>query len=55
MVNQCQGCQAGWEKYTSKPLHKGGKGVEMHKVKGGYKHEIVCCTARLYKTNKEDL
>jgi len=51
-MNQCQGCQAGWERFTYRPGSKTGIGIEMHRVEGGYKTEVVCCTASRYQDKK---
>ncbi len=48
-MNQCQGCQAGWERIEHRPWPKGSKVMFLHKVKGGYKHEQVMCTKEHYE------
>lgn len=47
-LNQCQGCQAGWElrRYTLKGISK--VGPLQHLVSGGYPGERVACTRDLY-------
>lgn len=45
-MNQCQGCQAGWEKFTHKPWPKGSKGIEMHRDNNG---GLVVCSEHRYK------
>lgn len=53
--NQCQGCQAGWEFVEHKPWPKGSKSIRMHKVKGGYPGELVCCEAYMYGISNKEL
>jgi hypothetical protein len=42
VVNQCQGCQAGW------PIRDGGYG-KVHEVQGGYPGELAGCTKDMYR------
>lgn len=51
MINQCQGCQAGWPAKKHKPWPEGSKQMTFHKVVGGYKGELVFCTKDKYKGN----
>ena len=48
-MNQCQGCQAGWELYKAFSPIKEGHYRMVHIVKGGYPGERVACTAHRYK------
>lgn len=48
-MNQCQGCQAGWEIEEFKPWPKGSKPIYFHRVEGGYKGEKIVCTKYQYK------
>ena len=47
-VNQCQGCQAGWELEPHNPWPKGSKKMAFHSVKGGYEGEKIFCTKDRY-------
>ncbi len=53
-MNQCQGCMAGWEKLTPKPMFKGDHSWPIHIVEGGYKGEVVGCTAYLYEDEDDE-
>jgi hypothetical protein len=46
-MNQCMGCQAGWPTHTNKY----GRHV-VHRVIGGYEHEIVSCTKERYEDTR---
>ncbi len=56
MINQCQGCQAGWpikEGTTVRIQLKSGSEIgytssPAHVVVGGYPNEVVGCTANRY-------
>lgn len=50
-MNQCQGCHAGWPVKEHHPWPKGSQPIKFHEVKGGYKGELVVCTA--YQHDKE--
>lgn len=41
-INQCMGCQAGWE------MTKSTHGFPLHRVADGYSHEVIGCTKDLY-------
>ena len=48
-INQCQGCQAGWE------VVKSVYGDLLHRVEGGYKNEVVGCTKDRYLTTNRGI
>lgn len=52
-MNQCQGCQAGWE-IVSKALFKGWQPMDFHIVKDGYEGEIASCTKHMYPVSIND-
>ncbi len=47
-VNQCQGCQAGWEAVDKEPFFSCDDAIVFHLVDGGYCGEMVLCTKDLY-------
>lgn len=49
-INQCIGCQAGWEVVWPKV---GVFSWRAHLVKGGYPYEIVSCTKDHYGGNRK--
>jgi hypothetical protein len=48
MINQCQGCQAGWPLKLREPLLEGLPPRWSHEVIGGYEFETCACTAEDY-------